>query len=68
MQMRIVKCNFGYYKIDFVGYHISKEGLRTIQNNISPTLDFEVPSDAVAIGRFKGMADYYRDFFIKFRR
>ena len=56
--MRIVKCNFGYYKIDFVGYHISKEGLRTIQNNISPTLDFEVPSDAVAIGRFKGMADY----------
>ena len=60
-QMRVDKCKFGYFDIDFVGYHISRDGISPIAENVSAILAVKIPTDLPSLTRFLGMANYYRD-------
>ena len=62
LQMRIDKCKFGYREIDYVGYHISGNGLSPIQGNVDAILSFPAPANTKELERFIGMVNYYREF------
>ena len=62
LQMRTDKCQFGYTETDYVGYHISGEGLSPIRENIDAILSFEAPTNLKGLERFIGMVGYYREF------
>ena len=62
LQMRIDKCMFGYEEIDYVGYHISSDGLSPIYDNVKDILAFPAPTNLKELERFLGMAGYYREF------
>ena len=65
LQMRVNKCKFGYIDIDFVGYHISRDGISPITENISAILAVQIPTDLPSLTRFLGMANNYRDFVLQ---
>ena len=62
LQMRCDKCKFGYTEIDYVGYHISSQGLSPIYDNVKAVLEFPAPTNRKELERFLGMAGYYREF------
>ena len=62
LQMRLDKCIFGYFEIDYVGYHISPNGVSPILANVEAILSFPAPANAEELGRFVGMVGYYREF------
>ena len=62
LQMRCDKCKFGYTEIDYVGYHISSQGLSPIYDNVKAILEFPAPTNRKELERFLGMAGYYREF------
>ena len=45
LQMRIDKCKFGYREVDFVGHHISGDGVTPIADDIKAILDFPEPTN-----------------------
>ena len=59
LQMRIDKCKFGYFDIDYVGYHISAAGVSPIQANVEAITSFPAPTNVKELGRFVGMVGYY---------
>ena len=62
LQLRADKCKFGYYDIDFVGLHLSRNGVEPISENVDAITDFPVPTTKKELERFLGMAGYYRQF------
>ena len=62
LQMRIDKCKFGYYDIDFVGHNIPGQGVKPIYDNVEATVNFSEPRNLKELVRFIGMAGYYREF------
>ena len=44
LQLRADKCKFGYYDIDFVGLHLSGNGVEPIRENVDAITDFPVPT------------------------
>ena len=62
LQLRADKCKFGYYDIDFVGLHLSGNGVEPIRENVDAITDFPVPTTKKELERFLGMAGYYRQF------
>ena len=67
LQMRTDKCMFGYNEIDYVGYHISSDGLSPIRSNIEAILSFSAPTNVKELEWFVGMVGYYREFLPKIR-
>ena len=68
LQVRIDKYKFDYRKVDFVGHHISGDGVAPIADNVKAILDFPVPTNLSELERFIGMANYYREFIQHFAR
>ena len=62
LQLRADKCKFGYYDIDFVGVHLSENGVEPIRENVDTITDLPVPTTKIELERFLGMARYYRQF------
>ena len=60
--MRIDKCKFGYFNIDFVGHNISEQGVKPIYDNVEAIVNFSEPRNLKELERFIGMAGYYREF------
>ena len=58
LQMHIDKCKFGYQEVDFVGHHISGNGVAPIADNVKAILDFPEPTNLSELERFIGMANY----------
>ena len=60
--MRIDKCKFGYFDIDFVGHNISGQGLKPIYDIVEAIVNFFEPRSLKELEKFIGMAGYYREF------
>ena len=61
LQMRIDKCKFGYFDINFVGHNISGQGVKPIYDNVEATVNFLELRNFKELERFIGMAGYYRE-------
>ena len=56
-----VKSFFGRTELEYLGYNISREGLRPSQKKVEAILQIDTPKTRKQLRRFIGMVNYYRD-------
>lgn len=54
------KCTLGVSEVDFLGYHVSCEGLTPKDDKVKAILDFPAPTDYASLRRWLGMYNFYR--------
>ncbi len=62
------KCKFGVTEVDFLGYRITQEGLKTDDHKVKAFLDWELPRSVLALRSLLGLASYYHKFIKKFAK
>ena len=62
LQLRVDKCMFGYHEIDFVGLHISANGVSPMSGMIKDIENMPIHNNRKELERFLGMVVYYRQF------
>ena len=60
LKISIAKCVFNVTQLDFLGYNISKGGLKPIQQKLNELEEFAVPNCSKSLRRFLGMIGFYR--------
>lgn len=58
--INLAKCDFGKAKVDFLGYHVSEEGIRPLSNRVKVITDYPKPKTVSQLRRFMGMINFYR--------
>lgn len=56
------KCFWGRNEVTFLGYHVSAEGTRPLQEKVQVFQEFPVPRTVKELRRFLGMLNFYRKF------
>ena len=56
------KCVFGVREIDFLGHHVSAQGIRLLPDKVEAVRCFERPRSVKALQRFLGLVNFYRRF------
>lgn len=56
------KCSFGLKEIEFLGHHLSAEGMSPSPRKIEAVVQYPVPADLSATRRFLGFVNWYRKF------
>ena len=56
------KCLFGVSELDFLGFHVSADGLKPMKSKIQAILDFPKPVTLEQLRRFLATTNYYRRF------
>ena len=59
---RLHKCEFLKDKVDYLGFEVSQEGIRTSPEKVKSILDWPRPQSTHDIRSFCGLASYYRKF------
>lgn len=59
--INLSKCCFGATEIDFVGFHVSEDGMRPTKDKVQAISDFPKPNDVTQMRRFLGMLNFYRN-------
>lgn len=60
LTINAAKSEFFQEEIDFLGYTVSKEGIRPRAQKIRAILEFPLPKDKTQLRRFLGMTNFYR--------
>ena len=66
LKISVQKCEFFMETIDFLGFEISKDGLKPTESKISDIKSFPVPSNSKSLRRFLGVINFYRRLIPKF--
>ena len=61
LKVHIKKSTFGASSVDYLGYVITRDGLRPQQKRIKVILDLAVPRNVREVRRILGIIGYYRD-------
>ena len=56
------KCQFAVAELDFLGHHVSAQGITPIASNASEIMDYQQPSTTHALRRFLGLVNFYHRF------
>ena len=56
------KCAFRFDKLDFLGHHVSADGITPLPDRIVALRRRDPPSDRTSLQRFLGMVNYYHRF------
>jgi cleavage and polyadenylation specificity factor subunit 1 len=56
------KCKFGVEEIDFLGHHISSQGIVPLPMKVKAITDFTVPTTKKGLQEFLGMINFYHRF------
>ena len=56
------KCQFKVTSVDFLGHHVSKNGISAAQDKVKAIVEMEPPKCPKELKRLLGMADYMRKF------
>ena len=56
------KCRFGISELDFIGYHIDKDGITPLPGKVQGVQKFPKPETACQLRRFIGMVNFYHRF------
>ena len=62
MSLRAEKCSFGCSQIEFLGYHLSTEGIKPRNELIDAIVNFRQPKTKKEVKRFLGTVGFYRNF------
>ena len=61
LKINAVKSFFARTELEYLGYNISREGLRPSQKKVEAILQIDTPKTRKQLRRFIGMVNYYRD-------
>lgn len=59
------KCIFGVPEIDFLGYKVTKDGIKPLPHRVEAIQKFPKPSNITELRRFLGLFNFYRRFIPK---
>lgn len=62
LTLKLKKCVFATTTIEYLGRHLSSDGVRPLERLVAAVRDFLRPDGAVAVKRFVHLAEYYRRF------
>lgn len=60
ISINISKCCFGQKKLEFLGYEVSPEGIRPLEDKVLAIKTFPKPQTIDELRRFLGMVNFYR--------
>lgn len=60
--VNVSKCHFGQDKVTFLGYEVSTDGVRPLDDKVKIIQDFPPPKTVKGLRRFLGMLNFYRRF------
>ena len=56
------KCELGVRELDFLGHHVTSEGIKPMSERVAQIKSFPVPTDKKSLQRFLGMVNFYHRF------
>ena len=59
--INISKCTFGKTRLEFLGYEVSTEGIRPLEEKVKTIIDYPRPQTVEQLRRFLGMVNFYRE-------
>ncbi len=62
LKLKAKKCFFGRPSVPFLGFLVTKDGLKVDESKISAVRNFPVPLNATNVKQFLGLANFYRRF------
>lgn len=62
MKIQIDKCEFLKTEVEFLGFLVSKDGLKTTETKVKTILDFPPPQTLKELRSFLGLSGFYRCF------
>jgi len=62
LELKIDKCKIAQSEIQYLGYSISKDGIKPDKKNIESIINFPVPTNAKSVHSFLGLCSYFRKF------
>ena len=62
IQLKLSKCLFACEEVDFLGYHLSREGIKPQERLITAVNRFKSPENKRDLKGFLGLAGFYRNF------
>lgn len=60
LTINMTKCVFGKAEIDFLGYHVTSDGIRPLDDKVKAVNEFPRPNNIDELRRFLGMVNFYR--------
>lgn len=60
ISINLSKCCFGQKQLEFLGYEVSTEGIRPLEDKVKAIKDFPKPQTVAELRRFLGMVNFYR--------
>lgn len=64
--VRAEKCQWGVSEVEFLGFIISKDGMRVAQDKMLALNQFPAPVNVREVRSFLGLANFYRKFISHF--
>lgn len=58
--INISKCCFGQEKLNFLGYEVSTDGIRPLQDKVKAIVEYPKPQTVEELRRYLGMLNFYR--------
>ena len=58
------KCFFGTAKVEYLGYMITRNGIKPIAKKVDAIQQIAIPKTRKELRKFIGMVNYYRDMWI----
>ncbi|GBG69036.1 hypothetical protein CBR_g3734 [Chara braunii] len=59
---KLSKCRFAHRKVDFLGHHVSDQGLHMDDAKITAIAEWPIPASAKQLRSFLGLTSYYSNF------
>ncbi|XP_060809920.1 uncharacterized protein LOC132904015 [Amyelois transitella] len=60
LTINLSKCHIGVQELDFVGFRVSPQGIRPLDDKVKAIIEYPKPKNVNELRRFLGMVNFYR--------
>ena len=61
LKTRAKKCAFAMPELEYLGYHVSRKGIKPLYKKVQAMLKIQTPKTVKQLQSFIGLVNYYRD-------